>query len=115
MNFDDAIKAHSVWKTKLGLYLNKPDASLKPVEVEPDNRCDLGKWIHGEGAKHASLPEFGQLKETHRLFHQEAAKIVQRANNGEKVNEEVALGAKSGFGNASTKVITLLMILKSKT
>ena len=58
MNFDQAISLHSDWKRKLSSYVQKPDGSLKWADIAPDNKCDLGKWIAGEGAKFSSLKEF---------------------------------------------------------
>ena len=43
MNFDDAIKAHSAWKTKLAQYLHSPDGSLNPEEIAPDNKCAVAQ------------------------------------------------------------------------
>ena len=96
---------------KLSVYLNKPDASLKAPEAEADHKCDLGKWIYREGEKHQALAEFCQLGQMHKKFHPEAAAIIKRADKGDKVSEEVALGAKSPFADASTQVISLLMNL----
>jgi methyl-accepting chemotaxis protein len=112
MDFDQAIAAHSSWKRKLSTYLQKPDGSLKPAEVALDNKCDLGKWIAGEGAKFSSLKEFGLLKTEHTRFHKSAAAIVVRADKGEKVTDEVGFGANSDFGNASAAVVQAIMQMK---
>jgi hypothetical protein len=114
MDFDQAIAAHVAWKGKLSKYLAKPDQSLQPSEIGLDNRCDLGKWIAGEGQKFASLAEYASVKSEHTRFHKIAAAIVLRANAGQKVEEEVALGAKSEFMSASGAVVRSLMALKSK-
>lgn len=114
MNFDEAIKAHASWKIKLQAYLNKPDGSLKPLEIQVDNKCDLGKWIYGEGAKHSALPEFSVLKTEHAKFHKAAAAVVTKADHGQNVSEEVALGSKSDFGNASSSVVSAIMKMKAK-
>jgi len=42
MNFDDAIKIHTMWKMKLDQYLSKPDKSLGAADVETDCKCQLG-------------------------------------------------------------------------
>jgi len=114
MDFDQAIAAHSAWKGKLSKYLQNPDRSLQPTEIAVDDRCDLGKWIAGEGKKFAKLPEYAAVKSDHTRFHKVAASIVQRANAGEKVAEEVALGAKSEFAVASSAVVRSIMSLKAK-
>jgi Chemoreceptor zinc-binding domain len=114
MDFDKAIASHSQWKGKLATYLRKPDHSLQPNDILPDNKCDLGKWIIADGAKMASEPEFSKLKSEHTRFHKAAADIVRRANAGEKVAEETALGTSSEFTNASSAVVQGLMHMKTK-
>lgn len=112
MNFDDAIKAHSDWKLKLKAYLRNPDKTLRGAEVCLDNRCELGKWIHGTGAKHAALTEFKELKTSHARFHKAAAAIVDKANAGEKVSDDTSLGSKSEFSEVSQQVVSNIMALK---
>lgn len=114
MEFDKAIAAHAAWKSKLSKYLAKPDQSLQPAEIAVDDRCELGKWIVGEGKRFAKLPEYASMKSQHARFHKVAADIVQRANAGQKVLEEVALGAKSEFASASSAIVRAILAVKSK-
>lgn len=114
MDFDHAIAAHAEWKRKLATYLAAPDHSLNAEDVSADNRCELGKWLAGEGKKFAKLAEYGTVVSDHAKFHQAAGEIVRRANAGQKVAEEVALGAKSDFAAASSSVVRSVMALKSK-
>ncbi len=112
MNFDDCVKAHVAWKSKLQTYLRSPDKSLNPTTVESDRNCDLGKWLHGEGAKFVSNPKFAQLVAEHAKFHKAAAGIIRQADTGKNVLEDVALGGKSDFSAASAKVVGLIMECK---
>ena len=112
MNFDDCVKAHVAWKSKLQGYLRNPDKSLTPTTVESDRNCDLGKWLHGEGAKFASNTKFSQLVAEHDKFHKAAASIIRQADTGKSVVEETALGGKSEFSTASAKVVGLIMDCK---
>lgn len=112
MDFDEAIKAHSAWKMKLGSYLRKPDQSLKAAEVAMDNKCDLGKWIYGEGAKHSALPEFATLKTEHAKFHKCAASVITQADAGKSMTEEVMLGSGSEFSTASSNVVGAIMKMR---
>ena len=114
MDFNEAIQAHANWKMKLSAYVKKPDRSVNAAVLAQDNACALGKWIYGEGTKFASLPEFQELKKGHALFHQAAAAIVKRADNGEAVSEEIALGAQSDYNKHSMQVVQLIMKLKTK-
>ena len=114
MNFDEAITAHSAWKLKLSSYLKKADGSLKVADVEPDHKCPLGQWIHGEGAKFSTLTEFATLKMEHQRFHKAAAEVIKKADSGQSVAEDVALGAKSEFASASNNVISAIMAMRRK-
>ncbi|MCX7977651.1 MAG: CZB domain-containing protein [Bdellovibrionaceae bacterium] len=114
MDFDEAIKAHSAWKMKLSNYIKKPDGSLKVADVQVDNKCQLGQWIYGEGAKYSSMPEYQKLKTEHARFHKAAASVVMKADTGQDTSEEVALGAKSEFAMASSAVVSAIMEMKRK-
>ena len=114
MNFDEAIKAHTDWKIKLSMYLKKPDGSLKPAEVCLDNKCKLGIWIYGEGAAHSAIPEYPTLKSEHAKFHKAAAEIIKKADAGQSVTEDMAVGNKSAFGAASNAVVSAIMAIRKK-
>ena len=114
MDFDEAIKAHSAWKMKLSMYLKKPDGSLKVSEIQVDNKCALGQWIYGEGAKYSSHPEFATLKTEHALFHKAAAQVVQKADSGQDTSKETSLGSKSEFASASSSVVSAIMAIRRK-
>ena len=114
MDFDHAISAHSAWKGKLAKYLEHPDHSLQAAEIALDDHCELGKWIVGEGKQFANLPEYSTLKTEHSHFHKAAASVVRRADSGQRVTEDVALGGKSEFATASANVVRSIMALKSK-
>lgn len=94
MDFDEAIKAHVLWKMKLSNYLRKPDGSLKPADIQVDNKCTLGQWIYGEGSKWSVMPEYGTLKSEHTKFHKAAAAIITKADSGQSIGEETALGGR---------------------
>lgn len=114
MNFDDAIKAHSDWKLKLSVYINKPDGSLKAADAELDNKCALGQWICGEGSKYSTAQEYAVLKAEHTKFHKCAGAVIRKADSGQKVAEEVALGSNSEFAAASSAVVMAIMKMKTK-
>lgn len=113
MNIDDAISAHSSWKMKLSAYLSHPDRSLKAATVGASNGCELGKWLNGEGHKYSKLPEFAKLVADHARFHKAAAGVVEKADTGQRVTEEIALGSKSEFASASAAVVKSLMAMKA--
>jgi methyl-accepting chemotaxis protein len=112
MDFDQAITAHTAWKLKLAAYIKKPDGTLDLKTVGVDNKCALGQWIYGEGAKFASLPDYKTLKIEHARFHQAAADIIKKADAGEAVSEDFSLGSKSVFAETSNKVVSLIMKMR---
>lgn len=114
MNFDEAIKAHATWKMKLATYLRGPDGSLKSTDIAVDDKCVLGQWIHGEGLRYASFPEYATLKAEHASFHLAAAEVVRKADSGEDVEEEIALGSSSAFGRSSSAVVNAIMTMRRK-
>jgi methyl-accepting chemotaxis protein len=99
---------------KLANYLRKPDHSIKANEVALDNVCVLGQWIHGEGKKYAAHPEYSALKTAHAKFHISAADVVRKADSGQNVSEETALGGTSDFSRASSDVVRALLDMKRK-
>ena len=112
MDFDQAITAHSAWKGKLKQYLSKHDGSLNAGDIAQDNKCPLGQWIYGDGAKHSSLSEYTALKAQHAHFHKAAAEVVRHADAGKSTTEETALGSSSEFGKASSAVVLAIMEIK---
>ena len=57
---------------------------LDPAQVEKDNQCVLGKWIHGAGGgQYHGSPMVTELTETHAAFHRCVAEIVRKADRGE--------------------------------
>ncbi|MDD5731246.1 MAG: CZB domain-containing protein [Candidatus Omnitrophica bacterium] len=114
MNFDDAIKAHVEWKSKLRAYLAKRDGSLKPEQIAQDKICPLGQWIHSEGKKYSAIPEYTSLKEAHLQFHQHTAQIVAMVNSGDIQQAETMLSAGSEFMRLSGTCVNMIMQLKQK-
>jgi Chemoreceptor zinc-binding domain len=113
MNLDDAISAHANWKMKLAAYISKPDRSLTASTVGASGACELGKWLYGEGHQYSKLPEFSKLVSDHARFHKAAAAVIEKANAGQGVTEEIALGSKSEFSSASSAVVKSLMAMKA--
>ncbi len=114
MNFDDALKAHVSWKMKLQGYLLQPNGSINAEDLSADNKCELGKWIYGDGSKYAGEVEFRRLKTAHERFHKAAGGVVTRANSGQNVRSEVELGSASEFSLSSQAVVSAIMALKPK-
>ena len=114
MNFDEAVAAHSAWKRRLSAYIAKRDDSLNADEVSQDRKCSLGRWIYGEGVRYCGMPAFAALKKEHALFHCAAANVIRKADSGQSVPEELAVGSGSEFMSASSKVVLAIMEMKKQ-
>lgn len=107
MNFDDAIAAHTKWKSRLRACIDGHE-KLNPADVSKDNMCDLGKWIYGEGAKHSSIPAFSTLKSEHANFHKVAGEIAKKASAGDTKGALADLESPA-YQQTSTKTVTAIM------
>ena len=114
MKVEDAILAHARWKTRLTSYLNQPDGSINVMDLGADNRCELGKWIHGEATHSIPAADLAQLKAAHAKFHRAAADVVRKVDAGAAVDQNGMLGFQSEFGAASLAVVNHLKALAAK-
>ncbi len=114
MEFDDAIRAHELWKMKLACYVIHPDESLDPATIAHDDLCDLGRWIHERRATFGHVPAFAVLADCHAKFHAAAAEVVARADAGEDVTADIAIGASSEYARISAEVTHILIVMKRK-
>ena len=85
INLFDAVQAHTAWKKRLMDYLEgRSKEDLQPHNICVDNRCELGKWIHGPGkARLGEQPLFRQLVDEHAKFHYYASKVVEAHQAGD--------------------------------
>ena len=111
MKIEDAIMAHARWKTRLTGYLGNPDGSISIQDLGADNRCELGKWIHGEAAQAVPPADLAPLKAAHAKFHRAAAEVVRKVDSGTADGSDALIGFKSEFGSASLAVVNLLKAL----
>lgn len=86
IDFFAAISAHVSWKVRLQNYLEgRSSEEMDPDVVCCDDKCELGKWIHGPGLKHFfSDAAFHELRADHARFHVIAANVVRftQVNDG---------------------------------
>lgn len=115
MNFQQAVTAHTGWKMKVARYLSSPDGSLQVATVRQDNRCELGKWLYGEGKSFHLLPEYQKLVADHARLHQSASDLIRRANTGEYLTKETVMGERSPYGLASKDLLNSLQSLQART
>jgi hypothetical protein len=114
MDFDQAVSAHSNWKRKFRLSLEKHDDSLSLADASIDYKCELGQWIHGEGASYSTLPEYTKLKYEHARFHTLVADVLRKASSGDSVAALLEPCSNSEFSAASSAIVLTIMAMKKK-
>nr|WP_319563932.1 CZB domain-containing protein [uncultured Rhodoferax sp.] len=112
IDIDTAIAAHENWKLRLQNYLNgNSTETLQPEIVCLDDRCDLGKWLHGPGTQRlGKYPAFSVLIARHKYFHVQASNVVALAQTNQKDKATQAL--EGSYRYASNQVVLLLKELK---
>ena len=112
LDIDTAIAAHENWKLRLQNYVDgKSTETLQPEIVCLDDRCDLGKWLHGPGNQRlGKYPAFTMLVARHKYFHVQASTVVAAAQAGDRDRATQTL--EGGYRHASNQVTLLLKELK---
>ncbi|MFM2065242.1 MAG: hypothetical protein RLZZ584_151 [Pseudomonadota bacterium] len=112
IDIDTAIEAHQNWKIRLSNYLDGVSTEdLRPELVCLDDRCELGRWLHGAGnARFGGYPIFSILIARHRMFHIQASTVIALAQAGDRQRAMEAL--QGGYRHASQQVIVLLRELR---
>jgi hypothetical protein len=112
IDIDTAIAAHENWKLRLQNYLNgNSTENLQADIVCLDDRCDLGKWLHGPGGQRlGKYPAFAVLVARHKYFHLQASTVVALAQANDK--EQATKALEGSYRHASIQVVLLLKELK---
>ncbi|MFA6121249.1 MAG: CZB domain-containing protein [Sideroxydans sp.] len=108
INFYEAVEAHLAWKLRLTDYLQgRSKEDLQPHNICVDNRCVLGKWIHGPGkTRFGEIKLFQELTDEHAKFHYYASKVVEAHQGGNTQLAEKMLI--EDFAHQSKKTVNCL-------
>lgn len=109
-----ALKAHSEWFLRLRMAVEQGTSTFEPGTVATDNHCELGKWLYGDFPQEwKGLPLYKDIKESHRQFHIEAARILRLAIGGQKEEAFAALGIGTAIRKISADLVAKLYKLKA--
>ncbi|MEW5679602.1 CZB domain-containing protein [Comamonas kerstersii] len=113
VDIDMAIASHENWKYRLQAFLDgRSTEKFVAEEICFDDRCDLGKWIHGAGkAKLGNFPGFTALQGHHKMFHYAASNVVALAQAGKTEEANKMLDVQ--FTQQSAEVVRDLRMLKA--
>lgn len=112
LDIDAAINAHERWKARLMDYLEgRTTAGLDPAVVRRDDHCTLGRWLHGMGRELlGDQPAYALLMARHQYFHEQAALVVELAQQSQWDKAVQVLNG--GYRYGSSQVVLLLKELK---
>ena len=112
LDVDAAINAHERWKARLMDYLEgRLPVGLDPDVIRRDDYSALGRWLHGVGADVLGHhPAYPLLMARHRYFHEQAAEMVQWAQQGEWDHVVAILNGRYRF--ASNQIVLLLKSIR---
>ncbi|WP_316411793.1 CZB domain-containing protein [Mesoterricola silvestris] len=112
MILEEAVAAHTRWKVRLGQFLNGgSDPGINPATAHRDNLCELGCWLHGQGAiDYGGGSDFERLKVYHREFHEEVGRVVRTYAEDPAQAMEMLDGPR--FRALSVAVVTAILKVK---
>ena len=112
LDIDAAINAHERWKVRLMDYLEgRTTEGLDPALVRRSDHSALGRWLHGVGGELlGDQPAYPLLMARYQYFHEQAATLVELAQQGEWDRAVQVLNG--GYRYGSSQVVLLLKELK---
>jgi methyl-accepting chemotaxis protein len=104
-----AIGAHGLWKVRLRDAIAAGVSEMTPAQVEADNLCVFGMWLHGLTEPDTRSEHYDTVHSLHKAFHREAARVLRLALTGSRVEASQALEIGGAFAIASA-ALTRAMI-----
>lgn len=110
-----AIAAHGQWKVRLREVIASGRSEWTVDQVKVDDQCLLGRWIYGDAlARFPGDPVVEQVRDLHREFHQEAARVLALALAGRRAEAEQAMAQGSAYSRVSGALVRALQALGEK-
>lgn len=103
--YDRWIYDHQAWKSRLTACVDGTSTEkLDPAVISGDDKCDLGRWLNGDGMKfYGGTTAFRQIVQDHREVHVNAGNVVKLVASGESAAES--------FGTFSQALLRLTLDL----
>jgi methyl-accepting chemotaxis protein len=105
-----AVVAHTKWKDKIRELIEE-GRPIDRTSASADDKCDLGKWMQGEGSILARTQEFAALQQEHRRFHACVGSLIDLVEKG-KITEAKLSMTDGEFAQASRRTVDAIMRLK---
>ena len=104
-----AIGAHGAWKRRLEAVIKDGRSDVGPEKVEPDNRCDFGKWLYSLPVTDQNSAQFKKIQALHATFHKEAARVISMALSGDVAGAEKSMGFGGAYSSISADLTGAMM------
>lgn len=111
LNWDQMILAHSRWKTRLKQAIESQE-KIDAQVAGKDDQCEMGKWIYGEGKRHASVSAYNDLKTKHAKFHACIPAVLNAARSSSPAKALELLNPGGEFYRASSDCVNAISALK---
>lgn len=107
-DIENSIKAHEVWKERLGGAIAAGQFDVDSTSVCRDDQCDFGKWLHATlpHARDDDRDTFEAVRQLHAEFHCRAGEVVARV---EAKDLSGAHALMQGEYRAATDVLVTLL------
>jgi len=109
-NYDLILLMHRNWLIQLRAFLDGRKEGLKATP-EDHLKCDLGRWIYGEGERFRDSKTFQTLEGKHKEFHANAGEIIRVKTAG---NQSLAEDKYKNLMEDYRMVLSLLDKLKNE-
>ena len=83
VDFDSLVHAHEQWRSRLRRIIDGEE-TVDRVAVTDPTRCELGRWLYGEGKEElGDRGEWSLLEAAHRDMHQALGPVIDFVERGE--------------------------------
>lgn len=103
---NDAVTAHSAWKTRLRSAAQKNETGLPVAEIRRDDCCRLGKWLRTVPAEIGGS-HLEKARRLHADFHEAAGDVAAQIHAGRKHDALAAL-EEGDFPRSTTALVLAL-------
>jgi len=107
-DIEKGLNSHVLWKQRLldAVIIGKSEFKVEQVQV--DNGCEFGKWLYGLSKQDQNSTDFQSVKDLHADFHKSAAKILNLALSGKRMEAQNHLDYKSEYSRLTGKLVLAL-------
>jgi hypothetical protein len=100
------ITEHNLWKFHLKNAIETSHSHFTIEEIQDYHACAFGEWLNSSEGQH--LPNYLEIVELHKQFHQEASEILRLALMGQPSEALAKMREGGQFSQLSSQLIEIL-------